>query len=214
MTKITTTNKRSGLSLLELLVVLAILTTLSILAIPMFRTSVETVSGEERSAAQIATESTMKAIRAAFVGEQGVLENIGHEPDALPKKVAELLAEKAPEHIQANKPQLATFDPDRQVGWRGPYISTSNGSDPMGNPTVVDAWGNEISVQSDFNRDGKVDPIESKYIRIVSAGPDGEIDTPADTTNMEPGEDEQLNLTRKECNDDLVMFLRVPDLRQ
>ncbi len=51
-------------------------------------------------------------------------------------------------------------------------------------------------------------------MRIVSAGPNGTVDTPSDVNNMKPGSDTQRELTLDKCGDDLVMFVKVPDFRQ
>jgi hypothetical protein len=90
----------------------------------------------------------------------------------------------------------------------------ATGRNKTGEPTIVDGWGNELELQVDFDQDGTINQTESKFIRVVSAGPNGEIETPDDITNMKPGENEVSELTLSECGDDLVMFLRYPDNRK
>ena len=206
--------KRAAYSLLELLVVLVILIAVTMMVIPMVMTQVETGNGQTQTPHEISTHATMNVIREAMIGEKGVLENVGHEPDAIPRHVTELVEESAPERVQQANPELSKYNPIYNIGWRGPYVLPT-GTNEEGKPTLVDSWGNEIQIQADFDGDGKVNRQESRFIRIVSAGPNGEIETPADMSNMVPGnENEPSTLTKADCGDDLVVFLSVPDLRE
>lgn len=204
---------RGGLSLLELVIVMMILVATAVIVLPMFNTNVVTSDGTPKSAPAITTESTLSVIRDAMVGEQGVIENLANHPDALPREVSELVEAEPPEHVKINAPELVRFNPLIGIGWRGPYM-VATGKNDEGKPTIVDGWGREIELQVDFDADGQVDNEESKYIRLVSAGPNGQIDTPADTFNMQPGANDEQQLTLSDCGDDLVMFLCVPDYRQ
>ncbi len=205
---------KSAYSLLELLIVLVILIAVTMMVIPMVTTRVETGNGRAQTPNEITTQATMNVIREAMIGEQGVLQNVGHEPDAIPRHVTELVDQQPPERVQQTLPQLTKYDPMFNIGWRGPYVMPT-GTNVAGQPTLVDGWGNEIEIQVDFDGDGKVNREESKFIRIVSAGPNGEIETPTDISNMVPGsENEPSTLTKAECGDDMVVFLSVPDLRE
>lgn len=203
---------RNAFSLLELLVVITILMATAILVMPLFSPNVVTQDGKVRTPNEITTESTMQVIRDAIVGEEGVMENLAHQPDALPREISDLVKEDAPTHVKATAPELSTFNPFFGIGWRGPYLN-STGKDEEGKPTVVDGWGRPFELQVDFDSDGQVDEEESRYIRVVSAGPNGEIETPSDEFNMKPGIDGSNQLTKEECGDDLVMFFCVPDDR-
>ncbi len=204
---------RNGLTLLELLVVVSILVATAVIVLPMLNTQIETPGGQTKTVNEISTQTTFTVIRDAMVGEQGVMENLAHRPDALPREVSELVAADPPKHVKDNSPELVQFNPILGIGWRGPYLLPT-GKNHEGKPTLVDGWGREIKLQVDFDADGQVDMQESKYIRLVSAGPNGEIETPADSLNMEPGSDDGRQLTMSECGDDLVLFLCVPDYRQ
>jgi hypothetical protein len=204
---------RCGLSLLELLVVMLILIAVSIIAVPWLTVQVETPSGKKMSPDEIVTQSTLKVVQAAIAGEDGVIENLAHAPNAIPRKISELLSDKAPDHIEREVPQLRTYDPVIRIGWRGPYLIPT-GQSKSGEPAIVDAWGNELELQVDFNEDGVVDREESLYMRIVSGGPNGTVETPVDIHNMKPGANSERELTRDKCGDDLVMFVQVPDERQ
>ena len=212
--KVSGRKSRCGLTLLELLVVVTILIAAALIAIPSFnQISVVGSGGETQCPVTIATRTTMHTVRNAIAGENGVMESLSHKPNALPREVSELVQEEPPELIKETAPQLMDYDPVNRVGWNGPYVHPT-GTNATGKPTVVDGWGNELKIQIDFDEDGRVDPTESKFIRIVSAGPNGEFDTPADITNMKPGKDQLHELTRAECGDDLVVFVRFPDNRQ
>ncbi len=198
--------------MLELLVVVVILMATAILVMPMFSPNISVAGGDERSPNEITTASSMQVIREAIVGEEGVMENLAHQPDALPRKISDLVKEDAPEHVKNSTPELSVFNPFYGIGWKGPYLN-STGRNEDGKPTLVDGWGREFEIQIDFDSDGQVDQEESRYIRVVSAGPNGEIETPSDESNMRPGNNEHIELTREECGDDLVMFICVPDNR-
>lgn len=203
---------RNALSLLELMIVMAILMATAVLVMPLFTPNVVTADGKVRTPNEITTESTMHVIRDAMLGEEGVMENLAHQPDALPREISDLVKEDAPSHVKSSAPELTSFNPFFGIGWRGPYLN-STGKNKEGIPTIVDGWGHEFELQVDFDSDGQIDQEESKYIRVVSAGPNGEIETPSDKLNMKPGNNQDVQLTKQECGDDLVMFLCVPDDR-
>jgi competence protein ComGC len=205
---------RAGLTLLELMVVLLILVATALIVVPTFNNvKIVTPSGASETPTAIATQATLNTVREAIAGEDGVIESLSHKTNALPRKINDLVQEVAPEHLADAAPELQQYDPVNKIGWNGPYIRPTGRSE-TGEPTIVDAWGNELELQIDFDRDGNVNQTESKYIRVVSAGPNGEIETPADLSNMKPGEDEVNELTLSECGDDLVLFLRFPDNRK
>lgn len=208
------TANRLGLTLLELLIVLLILIATALILVPSFN-NIEIVSpnGKSESPVEIATQATLNTVRQAIAGEDGVIESLSHKTNALPRKINDLVQESAPVHMAEAAPELQVYDPVNKIGWNGPYIAPT-GRDSTGEPTIVDGWGNELELQVDFDRDGNINQTESKYIRVVSAGPNGEIETPVDLSNMKPGKDELSELTLSECGDDLVLFLRFPDNRQ
>ncbi len=205
-------HRAKGFSLLELVVVMTILIATAVIVMPLLTPSVTTNDGRQASVNEITTITTMNVLRDAIVGEEGVMDNLAHTPDALPREVSELVDDEPPEHVVNRNPELANFDAMYGIGWRGPYVQPT-GRNTEGIPTIVDGWGQEIELQVDFDDNGEVDSNESRYIRLVSAGPNGRIDTPADESNMLPGKDEVDSLTITDCGDDLVMFLCVPDNR-
>lgn len=205
---------RAGMTLLELMVVLLILIASALILVPSFsHIEVVTPAGDSASPVKIATQATLNTVREAMAGQDGVIESLSHKTNALPRKIHDLVQEEAPEHMIETAPELKTYDPINKVGWNGPYVHAT-GQNASGEPTIVDGWGNELELQVDFDKDGTINQTESKYIRVVSAGPNGQIETPQDIANMKPGKDEVNELTLSECGDDMVLFLRFPDNRR
>lgn len=116
----------------------------------------------------------------------------------------------------------ATWNPTTRRGWNGPYLQSNTGiyrvdaatgfTDLFGtgdgsggiadDPAVADAWGNPIVIQVPIITDnGVLDEDELRFARLISAGPNGAIDTPASA----------LAPTLAEREDDIVQFLRVAD---
>lgn len=202
------------MTLLELLIVMIILIAVASMVIPSFNNiEIVTPGGPSESPIKIATRATLNTVREAMAGENGVIESLSHKNNALPREIHDLVQEAAPDHMIETAPELQQYDPINKIGWNGPYIQPT-GRDETGKPTIVDGWGNELELQVDFDKDGTIDQTESKYIRVVSAGPNGQIETPQDIDNMKPGEDEVNELTLSECGDDIVLFLRYPDNRK
>ncbi len=206
--------RRQGLTLLELMVVMLIVIAMALILVPSFdNIEIVTPSGNAENPTHIATQATLNTVRDAIAGEDGVIETLSHKSNALPRRINDLVQEEAPEHMLEAAPELQVYDPVNKVGWHGPYVHPTGRSE-SGEPTIVDGWGNELQLQVDFDENGTIDQTESKYIRVVSAGPNGEIETPADVANMKPGENEANELTLSECGDDMVLFLRFPDNRK
>lgn len=143
------------------------------------------------------TRSTLVAVRGAIVGDGrgGYMREVG----GLPTTLADLF--ELP-------PGVASYDRYSHRGWNGPYLvpqgfvykidaahgfTDDYGAD--GDPAVVDAWQHPMILQYPnvaLNNDQR-----RQYARLISAGPDGVINTPADV----------LNPSAAERGDDLVMFL-------
>jgi len=187
-------SSRSGLTLVELLVVLGVLVAVAGIVVPMVShiisgPSFKTASGE-KSAQQIATEATLTRTKEAIMGAgscPGYYGDLGE----VPSSIGDLFV----------KPSgTVNFDPSIRRGWRGPYIVTSTGKSAIDDlPTLIDAWGREILIQ--FPTEAGFDSEE--YARLISAGPDGVVQTPSS----------QAMPSLASRGDDILLFLRVADER-
>jgi prepilin-type N-terminal cleavage/methylation domain-containing protein len=173
--------RRSGFTLVELSVVIAIVVVMAGLAL------LRAGSFEDRAKRQV-TYASMAAIRAAISGppeKPGYFEDVGQ----LPPTIAGLLV--VPVNIPPSK---AVFDPATGFGWHGPYFQYATGTykitDPPGSdhftaqygntndPAILDAWTLPIVLQIPLTA-GPAGESPAAYARLVSAGPDGVLDTPA-----------------------------------
>ncbi len=230
-----------GFTLLEVLVVVAILVLLASILVGGI--------GKIRDDAGVtASRSTLTTVRDAFTGSAtstGYLSDLKTVPgfDFTAIQMRDLLD-------STHYPQACPYDPIAQRGWRGPYLSNTqpilntniarNGLFPTANErrtasdmtfldrhfydtsshsyygvagdrAAADAWGNPIVVQippaSEFTSTTNVAALRFHYARVVSAGPDGVLDTPLDRLGgMAPGGD----ITAR--GDDIVIFLNRADI--
>lgn len=164
-----------------------------------------------RSGARETTEATLVAIRDAIVGRAplGARPTGGFRADNLrdPTFIADLLRKPS---------DCVPFDPTTGIGWRGPYVTgpvatfqadavfTEEYGVP-GDPVLLDGWNRPIVLQVPVpGGEGAVDPADERYARLVSAGPNGVIDTPRDAW-FPP---------LAQCGDDLVLYVHVTDQRK
>lgn len=189
---------RRAFTLVELLVVLLILAAVAGVAVTM-------TAGQGQDAAQKATDVSLVRIREAILGGA---EGPGYSSDradgALPSKIADLILNPA------TGDSTQTWDPVTKLGWRGPYLrgqgvryggafGPSYGTND--DPALLDGWGRPIVLQIPT---AMADPDLSdrlQHARLVSAGPDGELDCDADV----------LLPSKASRDDDRVLFLQVPD---
>lgn len=190
------------MTLLELVIVMMILVALA-------GAVVAVLPGVSDNAVETTTDSSLTAIGRAIVGGAdggGLQAGPAYRADllALPATIADLL----------RKPTGASdFDPATRVGWRGPYLMHRGGRYSISgtftadygaddDPAMLDGWGNPIVLQfptrsgTDFS-----DEEKQTYVRLISAGPDGAIDTPAS----------ELMPSTTARGDDRVLFLNVAD---
>jgi len=224
---------RRAFTLIELVLVLVILAAVAAMVIPLVG-GLE-ISGKAKEA--IVTETTMRKIRDAIMGTRtkpGAWPDLGQRPEMFPSDPAILLQDLSA--VQQTDPSIQGFDPVTKIGWRGPYFAQATGKFDLarlhssfgddrygaaGGLALVDAWGNPIVIQVDFNDSGVVDSLlvdydgdgvpdgnEADFARLVSAGPNGILDTPYDPNHVLPE-----NLTSDEYVDDILLFLRRADTR-
>lgn len=205
--------QRRGVTLLEIVVVLVILATLAALVVPL-------VDGTVKQSREAATHASMTELRAVLVGRYWTdMNDVLPGTDGYPRPNPNALNGRPPQAQPNPQPQLhflfiapGGLDPYNSVarrGWNGPYLQHSGAryaaSDLYGEPgdaTVLDGWGHPIVLQVPAVGTSDV-PDPKRHARLVSAGPDGVISTPADVPRP----------PKSDCGDDLVLFLRTPDVR-
>lgn len=215
----------------ELIVVLMILISVAVIILPKLSLDSIQLGSEQKDAHQVTTELNMQIIFKAILGNE---QNSGYYQDLrgfsprMPRTLADLL--RVPKELPS---ELQIFHPETQLGWRGPYLAFVEGRygektatgyvfrsgfgeiyGQPSDPAILDAWGNPIVLQIEFDGTNEITEDEEKYARLVSAGPNGTIDTPMRAVDMIPGDDPATQLTLDECKDDIVLFLRVTDTRQ
>lgn len=184
-------------------------------------------------ASRTVTMSTMRTVRDAIVGiatgREGrvspcFLQDLGRLPrveETPPRVYAYSLGPLLGGMTSLGVP-LPAFDPVTQRGWRGPYLIAPTprfgslgidlGPEPLQWTTyvqaddlvVLDGYGRPLLLQvPDDLADGIRNADDERHARLVSAGPDGRIDTPL--VERYP--------SLSQCGDDLVLYLRVADLR-
>jgi prepilin-type N-terminal cleavage/methylation domain-containing protein len=221
-----TTEKRQGLTLAEMVVVLVILVALAGIVVPLFSSSADNSRNE-------ATLASMYRLRDVLIGSsnqpgylqdmRGVLipsaQSATGQSTGIPDKLQDLFVQPT---------GAPNFDPNTKLGWRGPYLTNTGAVfnlkalDPSFNPTpaygtqsapaILDAWGNPIVLQWPTTNDS-VD-IRAQYVRLISAGPPSKqtaagpvavIGMPANI--LDPA---SIPASARGKNN-LVLFLRVPD---
>lgn len=228
-------SSRSGLTLLELIVVLVILLALSTLIVPV-------LSWIGKRSQAIATRDNLVRLRETIVNRYVV--DMGDLPRPRKQLVDNNTRIDHPQLVylfvnpRYHEDTLGIYN-DLQVDtnalgaqrWQGPYVTHSGseyfvtdtdtdlstgtnytsrygvgtlGTTPetrIGDPTVIDAWGQPIVIQEPILGStpipGVTQQIARQYARLVSPGPNGNIDTPPD----------ELMPTLAQRNDDLVLFL-------
>jgi prepilin-type N-terminal cleavage/methylation domain-containing protein len=205
---------KCGFTLLEIVVVLAILVVLAGLVIPHLNNLQFGNAGKERSTEKIITSTTLAAVRDAILGtsgQSGLWQDLGQRTDRFPLSIADLYRPST-----NLPPALRTFDPVNRLGWRGDYLLpgktayTVNVSEGFtsdyganGDPGVSDAWGRPIILQVP-KVVGVTFEDELLNARLISAGPDGVINTPI--AKLTPND-----LDEQDRGDDIILFLRVAD---
>jgi prepilin-type N-terminal cleavage/methylation domain-containing protein len=207
--------ERDGLTLLELVIVVAILAIIAGFIIP---------SGAflEKRAKYTAAKASLATIRDAIVGtagQPGYYSDTGQYPNTL-------------EDLFVQPAGIPPFNRDTGRGWRGPYLLNANATYPAGytngftgptsttpygttgNPAnygttgdsaVDDPWGNVIILQ--WPTGGTVAQNQA-YVRLISAGPNGIIDTP----QFDSGDpSESYYPLPQDRGDDIVLFINHAD---
>ena len=227
---------RRGFTLVELLVVVAILSIIATLA-------VNRVFPVGERAKLIAAESDLKVIQDAIVNEEsGYVRDLRGLPQfsLASMRLGNLFSSTNFFGVDSNLEDCRVdrfpWNPDAQKGWRGPYLRGSIASFPKkramrfpgdetyekrgfwprldnlrlpdefltekdgasiygfpGEPTILDPWGNPYVLQipppqafDDGNggNSNLLPRVRFEYARVVSAGPDGRLQTPCFSANF------------------------------
>jgi len=212
-----------GITLLELTVVLLVLVALAGLTIPY-------VAGTGQMARCQATDATLQEIKRAIMGGPSGPGFYGDLLGYYPKKTKSTAADYNL-HFLLSQPTDASwgsmnkYNRKTAVGWRGPYLqggrttganafndvfnSTTNLTgkvhvDVSNSTQIMDTWDRPVILQVPY--DTSVSNYNLKYARLVSAGPDGVIDTKIaydGTGGALPDASDR--------NDDRVLYLKKPD---
>lgn len=172
----------SALTLIEMVVVLAIMTAVSGVLVPLF-------SGTIENANQVATQRSLVQVGQATSDYWRDTKHVTLDGIT---SVATESNRFAIDWLFANPVTGDTdfdFEPHSRIGWRGPYLSASTG-DPVaaGSPFLIDAWNQTLVIQD-------VDSASTpRDVRVVSPGPDGIVSIPdskstAALTTLDVGDD-------------------------
>lgn len=160
--------RQAGLTLLELMVVVFILSALALSAVSLVGRTDHQVRYED-------TQGRLDRIRRATVGDPGAATLAGYVVDTgvLPVCTADLVA--APTNAQAFgivQPDLysGVTLPGLPKGWRGPYVVLPPSGDPS-DPRFRDGWGN-VSRDLAGNPDALADATQHGWVFALSASND------------------------------------------
>jgi prepilin-type N-terminal cleavage/methylation domain-containing protein len=217
--------RRQGLTLLELLIVMTILVALATLIVPTMgylgRRSQALAARENLQRLQELIVNRYWADMGELPGPALDLDGNVLEPDREDHPQLRYLFVNPDRAANPNDPFI--FERNRNIlsgrSWQGPYISHSGARYALmdadgfttlygldGDPAVLDAWGRPIVLQlptevpaglTSGMDDFEIRRIQRMHARLVSAGPNGRIETPTD----------ELMPTAAERGDDVVMFL-------
>jgi type II secretory pathway pseudopilin PulG len=181
-------HSRNALTLMELVVVLAVLAAVSGLLAPLF-------SGTMQNANEVVTKRSLQEIGDA-------LSDFWRDTKHVPLDGITTFANEADrlsvDWLFANPVTGEStwgFSPSTTIGWRGPYIAGSTGNvAAASSPSLIDAWNQEIKIHD-------VDSTASlRDVRVVSGGPNRVIDIPPTKptgalTTTDIGDDIYVTLT-------------------
>ena len=166
-------NHRRGFTLVEVIVILAVLSVLAAIAVPMalriFETAAEDATREEMDNLKKAMIGDTRKLQGSFRSDFGFLGNIG----CLPTVLGNLLT---PDSL----PTPFVFDTAKQAGagWNGPYITGAT----VGEETeefTKDQLGNDYAYTAPASGPPVLCPLDAT---LTSIGPDGQSGTLDDIT--------------------------------
>jgi type II secretory pathway pseudopilin PulG len=237
--------RSSGLTLMELVMVVAILAFLAGLVTYNLTPNQLTFSGAggNKTAGRIATEASLSRLKSAMLGTAdfpGYWQDMNRDMWFWPRYLEWLSRPPADAaDISGASPDAAayftsmmSFNASRRVGWRGPYLQFQGDIIPLDATrgftsrlgggvyrSPLDAWGKPIVMQwpssylgsgtADFGNargDAAMAVFIASNSRLVSAGPDGILQTEININSLQTYEDFQLNPAL--VGDDVVVWLQ------
>jgi prepilin-type N-terminal cleavage/methylation domain-containing protein len=212
--------RKKGLTLIELMVVLAVMVALAAMIVPRYE-------GLTRQSQITATQEQLRQLQSLIVNRyvndmcDGVTSSHGAVAKGLPGphggNLFPTTRQQWPQLTflfinPATNDMTQSFNPNTSRGWRGPYLLSGRGGDYPGHDpstaiargfnnqhgvtaaesttgvadqTVLDTWGNPVVILYDddfavLNNSPTISPVA--YYRLVSAGPDGTLNTSDDLT--------------------------------
>jgi len=181
--------RRKAFTIMEMVVVLCVLAALAGLSLPI-------LSGTYSIAATSTTQSTLREVSLAtnlywadckLLTLDGVT-TVATEPTRF--QVRWLF--RNPQTDSSDK----SYNINTTIGWNGPYLLHPTGSPlQFGDVAIIDAWNHAISIQ-DVNSTSA-----PRDVRIVSAGPNGLVDIPANVSTS--------SLDGSNTGDDLYVALQL-----
>ena len=176
----------------------------------------------------------MLAIRDIFLSSgtrTGLWADMGHVPYRLPRTLHQVFLTRTELlSLEPARAETPRFHPVTKIGWRGPYATQPTGTYPdittihrtpdirwsddnftatygdAGDSGFIDAWGNPIVLQIDFNIDNVITANEARAARLVSAGPNGTIDWAFDENLTS---EDYATAYQNDLTDDVVVYLGI-----
>lgn len=207
--------RRSGLTLMELMVVLFVLVALAALVVPLVGTGV--------SSAEIdITFQTMQRLRDAIMGGNG--SNAGYfadmkgltiplrDPHGLPMPPDPMNPNLASLADLLRKPTGAQdYNVQTQRGWRGPYITQGLSGSLLevrdSFPNAAGQPGSPIVIQWPRADSGIATSRWPEYVRIVSFGANGTAGVAANLA-AGPGLWNPIQINAANWDDDIILYVR------
>lgn len=196
---------RSGLTLVELMIVLIVLVALAGILTPLVSTTIE-------DSAEGTTRASLVAVRDAVMRQwldtkYVSLPGSGGAPPTIASEAERFQVRWLFDSPVSGSP-VSDFDPDTRVGWNGPYLAQFTGRytiDATRNLVATYGAANDPAILDSFTGTPVVIQVvgsSSPYdIRVVSAGLDGVIDIdPTDAT-----EDLETEGGSEPVNDDVFV---------
>ncbi len=196
---ISKSHKTSGFTLVEVVVVLAVVLLLAGIAVPMIGGYIED-SREGRAKAEVKVLAASLAQFYKDVGQMPTRDSAGantvvrtlYTGTTAPTATsfnsstthnfyvwanAAASGDSFDNQLNLNTPQAtagAAYSTTGSARWKGPYLAGNAPLDPWGRPYLA-------NVYSTFS----VDPANDKRVFVLSSGPDGVLDTPATATSTD-----------------------------